>query len=85
MFHRVPIVYWSTDAGDARTSQTPDHRKIAREVNRMGGIVSVAHDFDRQKDSVTRLVLESTQSALDMAREKQMQVLTVSQLLKQEI
>lgn len=82
LFHRVPIVYWSTDVGDARTSQPFDNDKIALEASRMGGIVSVAHDFDRRNDSVAQLVLESTKSALGMAREKKMRVLTVSQLLK---
>ncbi len=81
LLHRVPIVYWSAEAGDTWKSR-PDNRNIALQASKVGGVVSVTHDFDRSDDSVDLLVLESTQSALSMAKEKGMRLLTVSQLLR---
>jgi peptidoglycan/xylan/chitin deacetylase (PgdA/CDA1 family) len=77
---QVPIVYWSVDSGDTWRVK-PDSHRIALSAKKAGGTVSLAHDFDRSNDRTDRLVLESVQSALSMAAEKGMRVLTVSELL----
>jgi peptidoglycan/xylan/chitin deacetylase (PgdA/CDA1 family) len=77
---RVPIVYWTIDSGDTWRTK-PDSRRVALLAEEAGGTVSLAHDFDRSDDKTDPLVLESVRSALAMAREKGMRVLTVSELL----
>ena len=79
---RIPIVYWSVDLEDTWMTK-PAPQRIAVLAKRAGGAVSLAHDFDRSDDSVDSLVPESTRSALSMAEEEGMRVLTVSQLLGQ--
>ncbi|OHB75428.1 MAG: hypothetical protein A2Z25_20965 [Planctomycetes bacterium RBG_16_55_9] len=78
--HRVPIVYWSFDSGDTFQPK-PDVRQVAVSVKKAGAMVSLAHDFDRGDDGRVDLVLEFVRSALGLAGEKNMRVLTVSQLL----
>jgi peptidoglycan/xylan/chitin deacetylase (PgdA/CDA1 family) len=77
---RVPIVYWSEDSGDTWPVKPADDR-LALVAKNAGGVVSLAHDFDRSTDETDRFVLESTRAALLMAKEQDMSVLTVSQLL----
>lgn len=79
-FSRVPIVYWSVDLKDT-WGLRPDRQRIAILTKTAGGAISLAHDFDRDDDSDDDLVLKSTQSAVSMAKERKMRVLTVSQLL----
>ncbi len=76
----VPVVYWSVDSGDTWPA-TPDSSRIAMLAEQAGGIVSLAHDFDRSSDQRDRFVLESLRVALAAAKEKNMSVLTVAQLL----
>lgn len=80
LVRQVPIVYWSIDSGDTWQSR-PDSHRIAVLAKKAGGAVSLSHDFDRSDDRVDRLVLESVRSALAMAEEEGMRVLTVSELL----
>lgn len=80
LIRRVPIVYWSVDSGDT-WRQVPDERRIAQAAERAGGIVSLAHDFDRQNENRSRYVVGSVRAALAMAAEKDMRVMTVSELL----
>ncbi|MHC4749387.1 MAG: polysaccharide deacetylase family protein [Planctomycetota bacterium] len=77
---RVPIVYWTVDMGDTLTLN-PDPHRVALLAKKTGGAVALSHDFDRSHDGMDKLVLESTRSALDMAKETGMRILTVSQLL----
>lgn len=77
---RVPIVYWSEDSGDTWPI-TPANDRLALLAKETGGAVSLAHDFDRCTDERDEFVLESTRAALAMAKEHDMSVLTVSQLL----
>lgn len=79
LFCRVPIVYWSVDLGDT-WMETIDPARIAHLAKEAGGAVSLAHDFDRSDDTADSLILESVRSALTMARQTGMQVLTCSQL-----
>ena len=77
---QVPIVYWSIDSGDTWRSK-PNSDRIALLAKKIGGAISLAHDFDRGDDSYDELVLESTRMTLNMAKERNMSVLTVSELL----
>jgi len=79
LFCRVPIVYWSVDLGDT-WFETIDPARIAHLAEKAGGAVSLAHDFDRSDDTLDPLILESVRSALTMARQTGMQVLTCSEL-----
>jgi peptidoglycan/xylan/chitin deacetylase (PgdA/CDA1 family) len=80
LIRRVPIVYWSLDSGDT-WREKPDSRKVAMSAEKAGGAVSVAHDFDRSDENMSRLVVESVRAALAMAADKGMRVMTVSELL----
>ena len=80
LFCRVPIVYWSVDSGDTWRIK-PSPQRIAFEVERNGGMVSLAHDFDRSDASVDFFVMESVKSTLAIARKSKLHILTVSELL----
>ena len=80
LFLKVPVVYWSADSGDTWVTK-PESNRLATLAKEAGGIVSLAHDFDRSDDKADRFVLESVRSALAMAKEHDMCLLTVSELL----
>lgn len=77
---RVPIVYWTLDSGDTSKSK-PDNQKIELLTPNAQGTVSLAHDFNRSNENTEHLILESLRLALEKAKEKGMQVITVSELL----
>jgi len=81
LVRRVPIVYWSVDTGD-QWQVRPDSQRAAMLLEEAGGMVSLAHDFDRSNESVSQLVLDSLWSVLSAAEKNGMQVLTVSELLQ---
>lgn len=80
LFRNVPVVYWSVDSGDT-WRRKPDSHRVAQLLERTGGVVSLAHDFDRKNDNTNRFVIESVRAALAMAADKGIRVLTVSELL----
>lgn len=80
LLRRVPIVYWSEDSGDTWPAR-PKSNKVALTAKKAGGVVSLAHDFDRCDDTTDGFVLDSTREALAVVREQNMRVLTASQLL----
>ncbi len=80
LFLHVPIVYWSVDSGDTWAAK-PESDTLALFAKKVGGVVSLAHDFDRANDKTDRYVLESTRAIIAMAREQDMRLLTVSELL----
>jgi len=80
LIRRVPIVYWSIDSGDT-WRQRPDSHRLAQLVERAGGAVSLAHDFDRKNGNTNRFIIESVRAALAMAEDNGMRVMTVSELL----
>jgi peptidoglycan/xylan/chitin deacetylase (PgdA/CDA1 family) len=80
LIRHVPIVYWSVDSGDTWRRQ-PDNHRVAQLAERTGGVVSLAHDFDRKNENTNRFVIESVRAVLAMAADRGMQVLTVSELL----
>ena len=80
LIRKVPIVYWSFDLRDTWAAQ-PDNRRITLLAQKTGGAVSLAHDFDRCDDSRDESVIEFVRSALNMAKQKKLRLLTISQLL----
>ena len=80
LVRQVPIVYWSIDSGDSWRQQ-PDSNRVAQLTERTGGVVSLAHDFDRNNENTNRYVVESLRAVLAVAADKGMRVLTVSELL----
>jgi hypothetical protein len=80
LIKKVPIVYWSVDSGDT-WRELPDSLRVAQLAERTGGVVSLAHDFDRKNENRSRYIVESVRAALAMAAEKDMRVLTVSEFL----
>lgn len=79
-FRRVPILYWSLDTRDTWPAHKRNCEPIDVVIKETGGAVTLAHDFDRSDDTLDPLVLESVRSALVMAGQTGMQVLTCSQL-----
>jgi peptidoglycan/xylan/chitin deacetylase (PgdA/CDA1 family) len=78
LIKRVPIVYWTFDCGDTWKIKPSCH--IIKEAVKKGGAVTLAHGCDRY-DGTNEFVLDSIQSALVVAKDKGMQILTVSELL----
>jgi peptidoglycan/xylan/chitin deacetylase (PgdA/CDA1 family) len=81
LVRQVPIVYWSIDSGDT-WREKPSTDRVSLLAKKTGGMVSLAHDFDRSDDSRKQFVLESTRLALVAAKETNMSILTVSELFK---
>jgi len=77
---RIPIVYWSVDTGDVWKVK-PDRQRLATLLEQTGGMVCLAHDFDRSNESAGQLMLESLRTVLSAAEKNGMQTLTVSELL----
>ena len=80
LLKKVPIVYWSVDSGDT-WREIPDSLRVAQLTEQAGGVVSLAHDFDRKNENRNRYVVESVRATLAMAADKGMRVMTVSELL----
>ena len=79
LIKKVPIIYWTEDSGDTWKSQ-PNIYRIATIVRKSGGFVCLFHDFNRSDDKIESWVQEVVRIALDTAKEKSMQVVTVSEL-----
>lgn len=82
LIRRVPIIYWTSDIGDTWAQDKRINERVTALAEESEGAVVLAHDFDRVNENVSKMVLESVELALAQAREKGMQILTVSQLLK---
>lgn len=78
----VPIVYWTFDLGDTWPYEKRDLHRISVLEKESGGIVMLAHDFDRISEDANNMVLESIRLVLARANERNMSALTVSQFLE---
>ena len=83
LFVQAPIVYWSVDSGDTWAAR-PESGRLAQLAKSAGGVVSLAHDFDRSDDRTDGFVLESLRAVLLTANETDMRAITVSQLLNDD-
>lgn len=87
---RVPIIYWTLDLGDRGKSKTDfkerkhDIGQVVARIKEAGGAVVLAHDSEQNNRNRNAFTLECLRSVLIMAREIDMPVLTVSQLLNTE-
>jgi len=79
---RVPILYWTFDLGDTGLLDGQDIPKNSLISRNTGGDVILAHDFDRPDRSIDPFVLKAVKSAMTLAEDNQLRVLTVSELLK---
>ena len=77
---KVPIVYWTVDSGDTWKIK-PDSNRNAIFAKDSNGAVSVYHDFSRSGEKIESWVLESVRSVLVTAKEMNMRVVTISELL----
>ncbi len=82
LFCRVPIVYWSLNVGDTWPRACCDQNRIASVIERVGGAVTLAHDFDRSDSSADDMVIESIRLGLNAAAKAGVKIFTVSQLLQ---
>ena len=80
LIRKVPIIYWSVDSGDT-WREVPDILRVVQLAQRAGGIVSLAHDFDRKNENRSQYIVGFVRAALVMAADKGMRVMTVSELL----
>ncbi|UCG48215.1 MAG: polysaccharide deacetylase family protein [Phycisphaerales bacterium] len=80
---RAPVVYWSLDSRDTR-SVLPSTSQVVAAAREAGGAVLLAHDFDRDEKGVGELVHEFVRALITMARESDMKVLAVTELLNQK-
>jgi len=78
---RVPIIYWTLNTGDTWPPACRGQNRIASVIKRVGGAVTLAHDFDRSDSSADDMVIESIRLGLNAAAKVGMKTLTVSQLL----
>lgn len=78
---KAPIIYWTVVSGDTYPREKRDSKKGALEARKAGGAVLLAHDNDRINPDTESMVLESVRSALAMADEAGMKLVTISQLL----
>jgi len=79
---KVPIVFWTFDLGDTWPSEKKDLHSISVIEKESGGIVMLAHDFDRTSEDTNDMVLKSIRSILARTNERNMPALTVSQFLE---
>jgi len=82
LLHRIPIVYWSFDIGDTGVPAHRDKHKALEHLKKAAGVVTLAHDFERNREDTSKMILEVTASLLEQAKIKGMQVVTVSELLR---
>jgi len=78
---KIPIFYWTLVSGDTWPLDKQDSKRIALLASKTGGAVAIAHDFDRTDDDANKRVLDSIRSALLTARETEMRVMTISELV----
>ena len=77
--HGAKVSWWTVDGGDTH-SVLPDPRTIAQQVADDGGAVVLLHSHDRGEDR-QRFVLAATEQLLQTARDHQMRICTMSELL----
>lgn len=79
--HRVPLVYWTHDAGDTRAAGPRQTQGYWSAENMPDGAVVLIHDFDRTSSHIDDRITATVRGLLDRATERGMQVTTVSELL----
>jgi len=81
LIRRVPVIYWTLISGDTYPSEKRPQDHIVTLIQKQGGAVVLAHDFNRVNKDTELMVLNLTKSLLDMASKNNMNIITVSELL----
>jgi peptidoglycan/xylan/chitin deacetylase (PgdA/CDA1 family) len=76
----IPIVYWTTDSGDTWLLERGQPDRAALAIEKAGGGVVLAHDFDRTSPEVHSYVLDALKATLDAAQKQGLRTSTCSQL-----
>ncbi|MBN2590391.1 MAG: polysaccharide deacetylase family protein [Sedimentisphaerales bacterium] len=79
LLKKVHVVYWTDDSGDSWKTK-PSSDRVAKLIDNSLGAVILNHDFNRREKQTESWVLESVRLALEKAKEKNMSIVTVSQL-----
>ncbi len=79
---RVPIIFWTTDIGDTWSVEKRKNRIDQEWAKLQEGAVVLAHDFDRTTDGIDDYVLKAVHKCLMIARENQLKVCSVLELMK---
>lgn len=75
----VPVCFWTADSTDTWPRQRRDGTLAVAELEKTGGAVVLAHDFDRNSADVDALVLQCIDSLLETARARGIAVSTFSE------
>lgn len=78
---KTPVYYWTVVSGDTWPENKRDSKRAAILTSQRGGAVVLVHDFDRSSNEVDSMVLDTVKAALETAKQKEMKVATVSELL----
>lgn len=81
-FYKIPIHYWTDDSEDTLLPiNIKNSDKIAKHVKQEGGgIVLLAHDFDRHDTRINTFVLEMLENLILTAKENNIEIVPMSQL-----
>jgi peptidoglycan-N-acetylglucosamine deacetylase len=79
----VSACYWTDDSTDTWIASGIDRRRAAESIRRNKGGVILIHDFERRTPEVAQAVLEIVTEILKTAREEQLKVMTLSELMRQ--
>lgn len=80
LLRKIPICYWTLVSGDTSGCGRQDVNKSVIQLQKSGGAVYIAHDFDRPDDEINEGVLRSLDMILDAARKSDMKIMTFSEL-----
>jgi len=80
LLRQVPIVYWSIVAGDTWPVEKRDAHRASILIEKTGGGVMLAHDFDRADSSGDDMILETVRAALAAARDNGIGIKTATEL-----
>ena len=80
-FKKVPIFYWTLVSGDTWSVDKQDSHRVSSIVNKSGGEVVLAHDFERKNERTNNMVLDSLRLTLSVAKKIGMRVTTLSTLV----
>lgn len=82
LIKKVPIVYWTFDAGDTWELLPDERSTIERMTSLTPGAVVLIHDFDRQSDRPDEYVMAVVAEAMRLANEYGLRMETVGELLR---
>ena len=79
LLKKVPIIYWTYDSGDSWKIR-PSSDRTAKLIENSPGAVILNHDFEHWDRETDLWILESVRLTLENAKEKNMNIVTISKL-----